>query len=85
MKTVPLATYPNEFEAHLAVQRLENEGIPAFVKALGGGYGIDVSQFISHRVYVQDSTCRGPRRSWRVERSSETLRLRRVSGQIAAA
>lgn len=52
-KTVPLATFPNEFEARLIVQRLQNEGIPSFVKPLGGGYGgLGTNQFMPHRVYV---------------------------------
>ena len=52
-KMVPFASYPNEMEASLVVQRLEAEGIPAFVKPLGGGYGIlGVNQFIPHRVHV---------------------------------
>ena len=52
-KMVPLASYPNEMEASLVVQRLEAEGIPAFVKPLGGGYGIlGVNPFIPHRVHV---------------------------------
>ena len=52
-KMVPLASYPNEMEASLVVQLLEAEGIPAFVKPLGGGYGIlGVNPFIPHRVHV---------------------------------
>ncbi len=52
-KMVPLASYPNEMEASLIVQRLEGEGIPAFIKPLGGGYGIlGVNPFIPHRVHV---------------------------------
>ncbi len=52
-KMVPLASYPNEMEASLVVQQLEAEGIPAFVKPLGGGYGIlGVNPFIPHRVHV---------------------------------
>ena len=52
-KMVALASFPNEIEASLVVQRLEAEGIPAFVKPLGGGYGIlGVNPFIPHRVHV---------------------------------
>ena len=52
-KMVALASFPNEMEASLVVQRLEAEGIPAFVKPLGGGYGIlGVNPFIPHRVHV---------------------------------
>ena len=55
-KTVPLDTYPNEMEALMTAQLLESIGIPAFVKPMGGGYGaLGVTQFIHHRVYVQES------------------------------
>ncbi len=55
-KTVPLDTYPNEMEAFMTAQLLESVGIPAFVKPMGGGYGaLGVTQFIHHRVYVQES------------------------------
>jgi hypothetical protein len=52
-KVVPLVTLPNEIEARLLAQRLDEEGIPSVIKPLGGGYGVlGVTQFISHRVYV---------------------------------
>ena len=52
-KTVALASFPNEMEASLVVQRLEAAGIPAYVKPLGGGYGIlGVNPFMPHRVFV---------------------------------
>ena len=52
-KMVALASYSNEMEASLIVQQLDAEGIPAFVKPLGGGYGIlGVNPFIPHRVHV---------------------------------
>ncbi len=54
MKLVPLDTYPNEMEARLMAQRLENEGIPSVVKVLGGGYGMGVHQFMPHRVSVPE-------------------------------
>ena len=54
-KTVPLETYPNEMEALMTAQLLESIGIAAFVKPMGGGYGaLGVTQFIHHRVYVQE-------------------------------
>lgn len=34
---VPLANFPNGFEADMARQRLEDAGIPVLVKALQGG------------------------------------------------
>lgn len=50
---VPLATYPNEIEAHLAAQLLEENGVAAYVQPLGFGYGgVGVTQFIHHRVLV---------------------------------
>lgn len=50
---VPLATYPNEIEAHLAAQLLEENGVAAFVQPLGFGYGgVGATQFIHHRVVV---------------------------------
>ena len=55
-KAVPLDTYPNEMEALMTAQLLESIGIPAFIKPMGGGYGaLGVTQFIHHRVYVQES------------------------------
>ena len=55
-KTVPLDTYPNEMEALMTAQLLESIGIPTLVKPMGGGYGaLGVTQFIHHRVYVQES------------------------------
>ena len=55
-RAVPLDTYPNEMEAFMTAQLLESIGIPAFVKPMGGGYGaLGVTQFIHHRVYVQES------------------------------
>ena len=55
-KAVPLETYPNEMEAMMAAQLLESDGIPSFVKPMGGGYGaLGVTQFIHHRVYVQEA------------------------------
>ncbi len=55
-KTVPLDTYPNEMEALMTAQLLESIDIPAFIKPMGGGYGaLGVTQFIHHRVYVQES------------------------------
>ena len=55
-RAVPLETYPNEMEALMAAQLLESVGIPAFVKPMGGGYGaLGVTQFIHHRVYVQEA------------------------------
>ena len=55
VRTVALATYPNEMEARMIAQILEDNEIPAYVKPLGGGYGgLGVTQFIHHRVYVQD-------------------------------
>ena len=54
-KAVPLETYPNEMEALMTAQLLESIGIAAFVKPMGGGYGaLGVTQFIHHRVYVQE-------------------------------
>ena len=54
-RVVPLDTYPNEMEALMTAQLLESVGIPAFVKPMGGGYGaLGVTQFIHHRVYVQE-------------------------------
>ena len=54
-KAVPLDTYPNEMEALMTAQLLESVGIAAFVKPMGGGYGaLGVTQFIHHRVYVQE-------------------------------
>ncbi len=50
---VAIATYPNEMEAQLAAQLLEENGIGAYVQPLGFGYGgIGVTQFIPHRVLV---------------------------------
>lgn len=54
-KIVPLTTYPNEMEARMAAQILEENEIPAVVKPLGGGYGtFGVISFIHHRVYVPE-------------------------------
>ena len=54
-RAVPLETYPNEMEALMTAQLLESIGIGAFVKPMGGGYGaLGVTQFIHHRVYVQE-------------------------------
>lgn len=54
-KSVALATYPNEMEAQMVAQILEENGIPSAVQPLGGGYGaLGVIQFIHHRVYVSD-------------------------------
>ena len=54
-RAVPLETYPNEMEALMTAQLLESVGIAAFVKPMGGGYGaLGVTQFIHHRVYVQE-------------------------------
>lgn len=54
-RAVPLETYPNEMEALMTAQLLESIGIAAFVKPMGGGYGaLGVTQFIHHRVYVQE-------------------------------
>ena len=56
-KAVPLETYPNEMEALMTAQLLESIGIAAFVKPMGGGYGaLGVTQFIHHRVYVQEAS-----------------------------
>ena len=54
-RAVPLETYPNEMEALMTAQLLESIGIAAFIKPMGGGYGaLGVTQFIHHRVYVQE-------------------------------
>jgi hypothetical protein len=54
-KIVPLTTYPNEMEARMAAQILEENDIPAVVKPMGGGYGVlGVTSFIHHRVYVPE-------------------------------
>ena len=50
---VPLATYPNEIEAQLAAQILEENCVAAYVQPLGFGYGgVGATQFIHHRVVV---------------------------------
>ena len=55
-RAVPLITYPNEMEALMTSQLLESIGIYALIKPMGGGYGaLGVTQFIHHRVYVQES------------------------------
>ena len=55
MKIVAFDTYPNEIEAQLISQLLEDEGIQVVVKPLGSGYGgLGVNQWIHHRVYVPE-------------------------------
>ncbi|MBI2873100.1 MAG: DUF2007 domain-containing protein [Chloroflexi bacterium] len=52
-KEVRIATYPNEMEARLWAQRLEEHGIPSVVRPLGAGYGaLGAFSFIHHGLYV---------------------------------
>ena len=54
-KVVALATFPNEMEAQMAAQILEENGIPAAIQPLGGGYGaLGVVPFMHHRVFVPE-------------------------------
>ena len=54
-KIAPLETFPNEMEARMTAQILEENGIPTVVQPLGGGYGaFGVDSFIHHRVYVNE-------------------------------
>lgn len=54
-KSVALATFPNEMEAQMTAQILEENGIHVAIQPLGGGYGaLGVIQFIPHRVYVSE-------------------------------
>lgn len=55
MKIVEFGTYPNEIEAHLVGQILQDEKIPIVLKPLGTGYGgFGVTQWIHHRIYVPE-------------------------------
>ena len=55
MKLVRLETYPNEIEAQLVANILEDERISSVVKPLGGGYGgLGVTQWIFHAVFVDE-------------------------------
>ena len=48
-----LATLPNEMEARLLVDRLEEEGIRSMIKPRGAGYALaGPLSFIPHSVYV---------------------------------
>ena len=54
-KSVEFATYPNEMEAQMVVQLLQENGVGAYVKPLGFGYGgVGTIQFIPHRVLVYE-------------------------------
>ena len=51
--TTELVTYPNEMEAQMAAQLLRENGVGAYVKPLGFGYGgVGMIQFIPHQVLV---------------------------------
>ncbi len=55
MKLVRLDTYPNEMEARLVANILENEKVLSVVKPMGGGYGgLGVTQWIFHAVFVDE-------------------------------
>ena len=55
MKTILLATYPNEMEARLLADRLRDEGIPSVVRPMGAGYALaGPMSFMSHSVYVTE-------------------------------
>ena len=54
-KSVEFATYPNEMEAQMVVQLLQENGVGAYVQPLGFGYGgVGMIQFIPHRVLVYE-------------------------------
>ena len=54
-KSVEFATYPNEMEAQMVVQLLQENGVGAYVQPLGFGYGgVGTIQFIPHRVLVYE-------------------------------
>ena len=56
MRTVLVATYPNEMEARLLSDRLREEDIPSLVKPMGAGYAFGGTfPFVSHSVYVLES------------------------------
>ena len=53
--TVEFATYPNEMEAQMVAQLLRENGVGAYVKPLGFGYGgVGMIQFIPHQVLVYE-------------------------------
>ena len=54
-KSVEFATYPNEMEAQMVAQLLRENGVGAFTKPLGFGYGgVGMIQFIPHSVLVYE-------------------------------
>ena len=54
-RSVEFATYPNEMEAQMVAQLLQENGVGAFVQPLGFGYGgVGTFQFIPHRVLVYE-------------------------------
>lgn len=53
--TVEFATYSNEMEAQMVAQLLRENGVGAYVKPLGFGYGgVGMIQFIPHQVLVYE-------------------------------
>lgn len=54
MKEALVHTYPNEMEARLLADRLQEEGIRSVIKPRGAGYalGYGAHSFVPHSLYV---------------------------------
>ena len=54
-RSVEFATYPNEMVAQMVAQLLRENGVGAYIKPMGFGYGgVGMIQFIPHQVLVYE-------------------------------